>query len=60
MRKLKPEFEIFWKELQAIRYGFFRPDRNFIGYVRTLSSLCDEHHTDDLFLAIYKETGWNF
>jgi hypothetical protein len=60
MRKLPPESEIFWNELQAIKYGFFRPDRNFIRHVRALSFLCDEHHTDDLFLAICKENGWNF
>jgi hypothetical protein len=60
MRKLNPEFEIFWQELQAMRYGFFRPDRNFVGHVRQLSYLCDEHHTDDLFLAIGREIRWSF
>jgi hypothetical protein len=59
MKKLKPNFEIFWMELQAIRYGFYCPNRNFIEHVRALSSLCDDHHTDDLFLAICKEYRWN-
>jgi hypothetical protein len=60
MRKLNPNFQVFWQELQAIRYGFFRPDKNFIEHAQTLSSLCDDYHTDDLFLAICRETKWNF
>ncbi len=56
----KPTFQIFWKELETMRYGFFNPNRNFIDYAWALSSLCDAHHTDDLYLAITKELGWTF
>jgi len=59
MRKRNPNFQIFWQELQIIRYGFFRPDGNFIGQVRALSTLCDKYRTDDLFLALCKELRWN-
>ena len=59
---IKPtlQFEIFWAELQAMRHGFFSPSRNFMGFVRTFTCLCDKYATDDLLLAIYRENIWNF
>lgn len=56
----KTNFGMFWKDLQALRYRFSGPDLNFILFASALSSLCDEHHTDDLFVAIYKENKWTF
>ena len=58
--KPKLSFESFWEELQAIRYGFFTPNGNFIAHARALSSFCADHHTDDLFHAICRENRWNF
>jgi hypothetical protein len=55
----KPNFKIFWKELQAVKYGEFCTSANFIDHVRALSPLCRKHRTDDLFLAIYREYRWS-
>jgi hypothetical protein len=60
MRDPKANFGMFWKDLQALRYRFFGPDLNFILFVSAFSSLCDVHHTDDLFLAICRENKWTF
>jgi hypothetical protein len=59
MKKMRPSFEESWEELQAIRFGFFRPNRNFIDHARALAFLCSDYHTDDLFVAICKANRWN-